>query len=243
MAGFDYFRSFHERYQPRTALSALKALGEELIEQEAYIHLGVSIRPVDDEPVDLGEIERILSRDDLDLETNMLLVKILEKLVKDKDPERALFAAESINLIENRYNRRIEELKSSFKKTGDLSFLSRLANQFFELSQVYTGSIRNFYLKEAYSHLVRISRIKRITKEDNALATRVLLELKQYGQAASILEKVAEREEYIFIMLEAELEFRRRNFYQVIHQCARLFEFEEALDEGAKSILDYWLGD
>ena len=67
--------------------------------------------------------------------------------------------------------------------------------------------------------------------------------MKQYDQAASILEKIEEREEHIFIMLEAELEFRRRNFYQVIHQCARLFEFEEALDEGAKGILDYWLGD
>ena len=71
----------------------------------------------------------------------------------------------------------------------------------------------------------------------------MLLELKQYDQAASFLEKIAEREEHIFIMLEAELEFKKRNFYQVIHQCARLFEFEEALDEGAKSILDYWLGD
>lgn len=243
MAGFDYFRTFRERYQPRTAMSALKALGEGLVEQEAYIHLGVSIKPADDEPVDLDEIERILSRDDLDLETNLLLVKILEKLVKERDPETALFAAESINLIENRYNRRIEELKSSFKKTGDVSFLSRLANQFFELSQIYTGSIRNFYLKEAYSCLARISGFSELVKEDKALLLRVLLELKQYDQAASILKKNEEREEYIFIMLEAELEFRRRNFYQVIHQCAGLFEFEEALDEGAKSILDYWLGD
>ncbi len=243
MSGFDYFRSFHERYLPKTAMSALRALSEGLVEQEAYTHLGVSIKPADDEPVDLDEIDRILSRDDLDLETNMLVVKILQKLVKERDPETALFAAESINLIENRYNRRIEELKSSFKKNGDLSFLSRLANQFYELSQLYSGSISNFYLKESYSCLVRISRTKRITREDKALVLRVLLELKQYDQAAAILEKTAEREEHIFIMLEAELEFRRRNFYKVIHQCARLFEFEEALDEGAKSILDYWLGD
>ncbi len=243
MAGFDYFRTFHERYLPKTAMGALRALEGGLVEQEAYIHLGVSIKPVDDEPVDLDEIDRILSRDDLDLETNMLLVKILEKLVKDKDPERALFAAESINIIENRYNRRIEELKSSFKKNGDPSFLSRLANQFYELSRIYTGSISNFYLKESYSCLVRISRKKRISREDKALVLRVLLELKQYDRAAAVLEKTEERGEAVFIILEAELEFRKRNFYQVIHQCARLFEFEDALDEGAKSILDYWLGD
>jgi len=243
MTEFDYFRSFQERYLPKTAMSALRALREGLVEQEAYIHLGVSIKPADDEPVDLDEIDRILSRDDLDLETNMLVVKVLQRLVKERDPETALFAAESINLIENRYNRRIEELKNSFKETGELSFLSSLARQFYELSRIYTGSISNFYLKESYSCLVRISRKKRITREDKALVLRVLLELRQYDRASSILEKSEEKEEYIFIMLEAELEFRKRNFYQVIHQCARLFEFEDALDEGAKSILDYWLGD
>ena len=96
MEGFEYFRSTEPRFIPKTSSAALKALFSQLLPEEAFIYLGTSAQSLDEEPVDLEALERMLSRSHLDLETNRMLRHILNRLVKSSDPETALFAAESI---------------------------------------------------------------------------------------------------------------------------------------------------
>ena len=115
MEGFTYFKTVRESFIPKTPDAALKAMEAGLQPGEAFIYRGTSIKPLDDEPLDLDEIARVVEREDLDIQTNLLLMRIFEKLVKSQDAELALFAAESINAIENRYNSSIETLKKKWR--------------------------------------------------------------------------------------------------------------------------------
>ncbi len=90
MEGYDYFRKSVQRFRPRTPATAFKALEAQILPGEAFTHLGTSIRSIAEEPVDLEEIERVLAREDLDIDTNLLLVRVLERLVRNRDPETAL---------------------------------------------------------------------------------------------------------------------------------------------------------
>ena len=242
MEGFDYFKKAGDSFKPQTPAAAFKAMQVENLPSEAFIYQSTSVKPLDEEPFDLNEIDRILTREDLDGQTNLLLMRIFEKLVKNPDSETALFAAEGINAIEGRYNDRIEALKKELEKKKDLSLLSRLAEAFLELSQFYRTVIKNFYLKEAYSYLTEIERIGHLSKKDICLLIKVLLDLKLYDQAKGIIDSHAEKNDPNFILLEAEIEFRRCNFLRVQQLCAGLFDMEETLDEHAKALIKYWLG-
>lgn len=221
----------------------MRALETRLVPSEAFIYLGTSVKPLDDKPLDLDEIERVLTREDLDLETNVLLIGIFNKLIKSADSEIALFAAESINIIVNRYNKKIEALKQGLKKGEDAAVLRELARLFFEFSQIHPASIKKFYLKESYSCLHRIEKMKRLTRRDAGLVIQVLLALGLPGQARLVIDQFQEKDDPFLLLLEAEVEFQRKNFLEVLHICTRLFAFEDRLDEKGKAVLAYWLGD
>ena len=123
-------------YNPRTPRAALLAVESGLLPQEAYIYKANSIKPLFEEPVDIPEIERILASENNDLTTNLLLIGILERLLVNNDSEIALFAAESINAIEGRYNDRIEGLKARYRHSADPSILRDIAHQFFEIGTI-----------------------------------------------------------------------------------------------------------
>jgi hypothetical protein len=93
MLDFDYFRGATDAYQPRTVNAALRAAEAHLLPIEACVYLGTSIKPLDEEPIDLAAIDQVLSRPRLDLDTNLLLMRILSKLLRNFDVEVALFAA------------------------------------------------------------------------------------------------------------------------------------------------------
>jgi tetratricopeptide (TPR) repeat protein len=243
MEGFEYFRSTEPRYIPKTSSTALKALFSQLLPEEAFIYLGTSAQSLDEEPVDLDALERMLSRPHLDLETNRMLRHILNRLVKSSDPETALFAAESINLIENRYNTRIGKLKEDLKEKRSPSAFCEIARQYYELAQLSPGSIRMFYLREAYGYLLEISRKQALPQKEVLLIMRVLLELGQFDRAIKILEQVKDRGDPAYLLLEAEIEFKQKNFLQVLHLCMRLYSSIEQLDESAAAVLNYWLGE
>ena len=99
MLDFNYFRGGTDEYRPRTANAALRAAAAHLLPIEACVYLGTSIKPLDEKPIDLDAIDHVLSRQQLDLDTNLLLIRILSKLLRNPDAEVALFAAESIKRI------------------------------------------------------------------------------------------------------------------------------------------------
>jgi hypothetical protein len=242
MLKFDYFRGSTESYRPRTANTALRAAEAHLVPMEACVYLGTSVKPLDEKPVDLDAIERILSRPHLDLDTIRLLMRILNKLLRDPDTEVALFAAESISSIESRYSKQIEVLKASLQEKTDDKVLRSLARQYYELAQIHPGSIRNFYLREAFGYIKTLNKLKRLGRQDVVLTVRILLALDLTDQAKRIIDQLADRDDLQYRRLEMEVAFKRKDIAEVQRLCDRLKTNWEKLDEQSRAFLTYWFG-
>lgn len=241
MLKFDYFRRTADAYRPRTANAAMRAVEANLLPIEACVYLGTSIKPLDEQPIDLNAIEQVLSRPQLDLDTILLLMRILTKLLRNPDAEVALFAAESISSIETRYTKRIEALKASVQEKPNDKVLRALARQFYELAQIHPGSIRNFYLREAFGYIKELNRLKRLGREDVVLTVRILLALGLTDQARRIIDQLADRDNPSYLRLEMEVAFKRRDITEVQKLCDRLQSDREQLDEPSQAFLTYWI--
>ena len=240
MLEFDYFRGATDAYRPRTANSALRAAEAHLLPIEACVYLGTSIKPLDEQPIDLDAIDQVLSRQQLDLDTNLLLMRILTKLLRDPDAEMALFAAESINMIENRYTKRIEQFKASLQEKTEARILRSLAQQYYELAQIHPGSIRNFYLRESFGYIKTLNKLKQLDKQDVVLTVRILLALDLTDQAMRIIDQLADRGDLTYLRLEMEVAFKRKDITGVQKLCDRLKPDWEKLDEQSQAFLSYW---
>ena len=240
MLEFDYFRGATDAYRPRTANSALRAAEAHLLPIEACVYLGTSIKPLDEQPIDLDAIDQVLSRQQLDLDTNLLLMRILTKLLRDPDAEMALFAAESINMIENRYTKRIEQFKASLQEKTEARILRSLARQYYELAQIHPGSIRNFYLRESFGYIKTLNKLKQLGKQDVVLTVRILLALDLTDQAMRIIDQLADRGDLTYLRLEMEVAFKRKDITGVQKLCDRLKPDWEKLDEQSQAFLSYW---
>jgi len=240
MLEFDYFRGATDAYQPRTANSSLRAAEAHLLPIEACVYLGTSIKPLDEQPIDLDAIDQVLSRQQLDLDTNLLLMRILTKLLRDPDAEMALFAAESINMIENRYTKRIEQFKASLQEKTEARILRSLARQYYELAQIHPGSIRNFYLRESFGYIKTLNKLKQLDKQDVVLTVRILLALDLTDQAMRIIDQLADRGDLTYLRLEMEVAFKRKDITGVQKLCDRLKPDWEKLDEQSQAFLSYW---
>jgi hypothetical protein len=241
MLEFDYFRGATDGYRPRTANAALRAAEAHLLPIEACVYLGTSIKPLDEEPIDFAAIEQVLSRPRLDLDTNLLLMRVLSKLLRNPDAEVALFAAESINVIETRYTKRIETLKASLQEKTDYKILRSLARLYYELAQIHPGSIRNFYLREAFGYIKALNKLKRLGRQDVVLTVRILLALDLTDQATRIIDQLADRNDLSYLRLEMEVAFKRKDITGVQKLCDRLKSDWEQLDEESQAFLSYWI--
>src|SRR5208283_2098028 len=81
VAGFEFFKTRRTGYIPRTPAAALKAVGTGTVPAEQFIYASASAKPLDEEPFDLEEIERALARPDLNLQSRILLKRVLGKLI------------------------------------------------------------------------------------------------------------------------------------------------------------------
>ena len=240
MLDFDYFHRSPEAYRPATANAAMRAAEVRLLPLEACVYLGTSLKPLDEEPVDLEAIERVLSRPNLDLDTNLLLIRILTKLLRNPDAEVALFAAESINVIETRYTKRIETLKAALKQRTDAEAMRRLAREYYELAQIHPGSIRNFYLREAFGYIKNLNKLKRLGKRDVVLMVRILLALGLTGQAERIIAQLPDRQDTAYLRLEMEVAFKRKDLTAIQQLADRLQARSGELDEQSRDFIAYW---
>jgi tetratricopeptide (TPR) repeat protein len=244
MLGFDYFRIINDTYKPKTPHAAIRAVEAGILPLEAYISRGTSVKSLAEEPYDLDEIDRVLSRENLDLEMNLLLMRVFNLMIRNPDQEIALFAAESINLIESRYNRSIEALKHKLEEREDSDTLMELARTYFEFSQVFqhVTSIKNFYLREAYSYIQRLPDTVAPKREYVRIIVIIFTELELYEQALLALEQFGNAEESWTLLLKAEIEFKRRNFHEIFRICSWLLQREDQLSREDKAIISYWLG-
>jgi len=246
-AGFSYLSKSLELYNPKTPMAALKAVETGLLPDYAYIYRANSVHPLFEEPIDIDAIERTLSRKDNDLSTNQLLVRILEQLLKSRDSEIALFAAESINAIENLYNERVEGLKNQYETENDPSHLRSIAAQFYEVALINESrkSIRNFYLYEAYSYMKRYESEVSFNREDLIFILRIMIHLRSLELARNIMVQALARfpDDNELILLAAEIEYYKKNFKQVFALFHRIRNSWDSLPEEAREICSVWTTD
>ena len=246
-SGFTYLRESQLLYTPKTPNAALKAVENGLLPNDAFIYMANSVHPLFEEPVDIAAIERTLARKGNDLDTNLMLVRILERLLKSKDGETALFAAESINAIENSYNERIEELKKLFEKENDPRHLKSIAEQFYEVGLLNESrrGIRNFYLLEAYSYMKRYESEAAISDTDLIFILRLMISLKSFRLARSVVTQALRKypENYRLILMAAEVEYHRRNYREVFSLIHRIKHQWEALPKELQNAFRHWIAE
>jgi hypothetical protein len=180
MRAYEYFRK-PRPFDPRTPFAALRAMEQGLSGPEAFIHLGASMRPLAMEPFDIPELSRILARERMDFPTTLCVMRILKKLSRDPDAERALFGSESITVIESRYSRRVAALMKAYKEKPRARLLYRLARLNYELAELNADSdfLSRFYLKKSFAFAARLihGRGKRARKAEIGLAVKALMGL------------------------------------------------------------------
>lgn len=240
MDGFDYLKAANEFYNPRTPSSALRAVRSGLLPVHAYVYKAGSVKPLNESPYDLDEIERVLSREDNDIHTYLQLNSIFTELLEDQDPEIALYAAESINIIENRYNREIERLKEQPDTERNYRRLARL---YYDLALFNHDkkAIRSFYLREAFSCTREVDAAGDADAEDKELTVRILQKLELFSQADYVIKTMAgERDDAWVMLLEAENAFLRKDFQTAIEIIMRLRQHRGRLNAVESKLFDFW---
>lgn len=243
MEEFDFFRGTHNYYYPKTPAAALKAYETGFNPIEMYIFKSGSTRPLNEEPFDVDGIERLLARKNLDLHANRVLISIFEKLIYSNNQELALFAAESINIIENRYNKTVEALKKTHQDQKE-EVDADLGTVFFELAMINGSrkSIKKFYFKESYECFTRLRRKRKLLKKELKTVIHILLELELYKNALGILEKECAAKDADYLFLKTEIVFAMGDYSAVFALCRELLEKGDELSPDKRNLVSYWTG-
>jgi len=257
----DAFKSLlsrKSRFLPKTQAQALMALSEGIIHESFYMYKAVNVHPVFEEPWDLDEIERLLAKPDLDVETTILLMTIFQRLIKQEDKELALFAAESINAVEQRRMRKIQGLKKRLDESKQAKEAGRdeagndkadndnkpsqapsiardLAREYRDLGRVCFAQpvLKVFYIEEALSILRKQESTRAPDDRDLELQVELLLELGRNDEACMLVSVLAGEypENAAYRFLAAKTAYARREFRNIVDN---LDEHEE--------LQSFWMG-
>lgn len=228
MDGYSYLLVSGTLYSPRTASTALRAVLEGLLPPEAFVHRAVSTQSLLEKPYRIEELERLLAQENLEYETILLLTRVFKELVSSPDMDTALFAAEGMNTLESRYNEKIQVYRVLLEADPDPIYRKKLAFLYWELSGLNEDkrSIRNFYLREAFTQLRRIQEKEPLDKASGLLMVKILLELDLLGQAKEVLRKLdPATEDPDYLLLAAEIAFRERD----VDSCCGLLKKNSSL--------------
>ncbi len=244
MKAYEYFRK-PRPFEPRTPFAALRALEQGLSGPEAYIHLGTSMRPLAMEPFDIPELSRTLARERMDFPTTLSVMRILKKLSRDPDAERALFGSESITVIESRYSKRVEAIARAHAAQPRARYLYLLARLNYELAELNADSeiLRRFYLKKSFSFAARLirGRGKRARKAEVGLAVKALAGLDLREHALLFLKAYSPALGMEALPLHAMLAYEMGDFKK-LHGVLSYLSSHRSLPHALRREAEYWLG-
>ena len=241
MAGFDFFRSRRPGYQPRTPAAALKAVGTGTVPAEQFVYASASAKPLDEEPFDLEEIERVLARTDLTLQSRTLLKRVLGKLVGSREQEVALFGAEGITILESRALMQIERLRTQVKVNPGPEVRRRLARALYEMAEMQSGSesVRAFYLREAFSTLCGDG-LRPLSRADLPLAVDILVARRLLLEAKQLLAGFSGGQDVEVQVMTARVAFHAGNYRAVAEICRALVNADLDHAEAHDSVISFW---
>ena len=187
------------------------------------------MKPLFEEPYDLDELERVLAQADLSFGDAMMLAEIFASMTRDSDKERALFAAESLTSLENRWARKVDARRPAYDPSDEdegPAFL--LARALYEQALIAgrNAPIRNYYLLEAY-YILCLRPEAGSGSPAFALLIRCLLRLGLFDQAeAEIGAELERRDGGELLALAVETAYMRKDL-------GRIRELLEGRDIGA----------
>ena len=208
---FNFYRRIVDRkiYVPVTQKGLRKAFALGITGIEFFLEMATSLRPLADEAQDIDEIARLLSQQKLTTNPNLHSISILRHLIRDPNPEIALYAAEGLNTIENTFLEKILRIKNKIKKKKGRDYILNyiLGLLYLEFAKLMQGQdlIQMFYLNEALAALKTANDLKRNNKrilitvgdtymllKKNKKAIRIFTHLyTKYEKDTNILMKLA----------------------------------------------------
>jgi hypothetical protein len=218
MNGFEYVRAMRRLYNPRTPRAALAAAEAGILPVEALVYKASSVKPLFEEPYDLDELERVLAQKDLSFPDAMMLAEILDSMTRESDKERALFAAESLTTLENRWAHRVETLRPAYDPDAvEAEPAFHLARALYEQAMIAGRSapIRNYYLLEAYYILCQMPDSASATPGFDLLI-RCLIRLGLLDQAQAEIEAAGTgHSSGELLALSVEIAYLRKDVHRV----------------------------
>lgn len=230
MKVFDFFNIQDKYFNPKTPNSALKGIRTGSIPKEFFIFISnflyspfetpgkLEILSEAKELKRLNELERILAKEDLDIELQLLMIFTLEKLGKHNNPEIALFAAESINTIENRYNKKIYDLKENIQKEKKLEYIKMIIVTLYNYGYINKSKedIKEFYFKEALDFYKELDEAEYINKELLLIRIKLLNQLKMFKESREILKEFQDILPLeLKTLIAVEIEYEDRSFDKI----------------------------
>lgn len=228
---YSYFRLRDQWFIPRTPNVAITGIKKGLLPRESFISLSLFLfSPFGDpgklkllsekeELQRLHELERILSKKTMDPDLEVMLIYTLNKLVEHKNPEIALFAAESINSIDNRYNKRIFELKTKINNNVDCNDISEIIKLLFNYGFINKGKeeIQKYYYHEALDFYSLID-IESISLSLQLIKIKILNALERFLESRVVVSRLSSGmvPDWQILLLRMEIEFEARNFNEIL---------------------------
>jgi lipopolysaccharide biosynthesis regulator YciM len=240
----EFHRKKQDSYEPFTPQAAIKAFENEIIPIEYFIYKSTSVKSIEEKPYDFDAIDRMLSRKNTDFQTTRFLIKVFGEMVKDSDAERALYAAEGINTIESRYNKKIEQLKKRLKKHDNMEIKQELARLYYELALINEKQkdIKRYFLKIAYFYLKETQKGKTLSFQNLELLIGIFLEFKFYKKALDTIKSITKEYNPQLLFLLAKVEFKNKNYVKVFDALRELANHGDSLVDDAKKLIAYWTG-
>jgi hypothetical protein len=249
VTGYEYVRAMRGLYSPRTPRAAFVAAEAGILPVEALVYKACSVKPLFEEPYDLDELERVLAQRDLSFADAMMLAEIFAAMTRDVDKERALFAAESLTALENRWARKVESLRRDGGPDerggpGDGKAEFDLARALYEQAIIAGRSapIRNYYLLEAYYILCQRPEAGS-GGPAFGLLIRCLVRLGLLDQAQSEVDgELGLRDDGELLALAVEIAYMRKDVRRVRELLAGRDLVELGFEHGLYSVLASWQG-
>ncbi len=245
---FDFYRVDLDKkqYIPVTQRGLRKAFAEDIIGIEFYIVMATSLRPLADEAQDIDEITRLLSQQKLTTKPNLHSITILRNLIKDPNPEIALYAAEGLNTIENSFIEKIQKIKEKISKNHGEKFILHyiLGLLYLEFAKLLEGQnlIQVFYLQEALSTLKIADELNKNNKRILRALGETYILLKMNKTAIQIFTFLfSEQKATEYMMKLAECYFNIYDYKSVMTLASLAGRYELELDENSQLIIYQWM--
>lgn len=248
----DFYLKGEQYFKPRTPNAAIRGIKKGLIPKESFIAISLflyspfsatenDIVLSDKEEIQrIQELERLLAKKNMSMEMEIQLISTLDKLVDHNNSEIALFAAESINSLENRYNKIIYKLKEQLEQYNLYDDRITLINTLYKYGVINQdkSDIKEFYFKELLGYIDDdIYKYQSIVD----LLFTVYKDLKLFDKADELLKTLGDKQydPCEIKVMEISLCFAKGDFFQIFKILERSKDMD--LPERCREELLTWL--